>query len=506
MESFLFCESCEVLFYLLVLRRINMRRILVDGLSGFFRTAVVDDGELVELIVEEKNKEFSVGSVYSGIVKKILPGQFAFIDIGDSRDTFLYLIDNKEKNIFQYNERKNQNELKIKCGQEIVVQIVKEGTDIKCPVVSSMITFSGRYIVMLFNDSGVNISKKISDETKKSQLFALGKKIVDKYSIDFGVIMRTNCVDVDENVIIDEANSIIERYNEVVKKGNFYKAPSEIYKAESETNRIIRDLLKNDTDEIVVNEISIYNNFFHEYSEKGKGKLVFYDNPVPMFDSFFVEKQIEYALHNKIWLKCGGFIVIDYTEACVVIDVNTGKYSGKNHRQVVLKTNIEAAREITKQIRLRNLSGMIIIDFIDMKFSEDREAVKAIIQNEVKKDRVGVFVVGMTELGLMQLTRKKIRQPIYKVLTCKCPACMGNGFIFNEHFISDKIKNEICSIFSSTIYNRVVVHSNKKVIDSLKGKNDEYKLIEEKFKGKIEFDVILTHKLDYYKLDKFKSR
>ena len=395
-----------------------MRRILVDGLSEFFRTAVVEDGELVELIVEEKNKKFSVGSVYSGLVKKILPGQFAFIDIGDSRDTFLYLVDNKEKNIFQYDECKNKSELKIKCGQEIIVQIIKEGTDIKCPVVSSMVTFSGKYIVMLFNDFGVNISKKISDDAERDRLFALGKKIVDKYSFDFGIIMRTNCVGVDESVIFDEADSIFERYNNIIKKGNFYKAPSEIYRAESETSRIIRDLLKNDTDEIIVNEISLYNNIFNEYTENGKGKLIFYDNSVPMFDNFFVEKQIERALHNKIWLKCGGFIIIDYTEACVVIDVNTGKYSGKDHRQVVLKTNVEAAKEIAKQIRLRNLSGMIIIDFIDMKFSEDREIVKTTLENEVKKDRVGVFVVGFKELCLMEITRKKKRQPIFKELKC----------------------------------------------------------------------------------------
>lgn len=480
-----------------------MIRILVDCLSNFYRTAVIENGELVELIIEEKEKDFSVGSIYAGIVKKILPSQFAFIDIGDSKNTFLYLIDGKEKNIFEYNDVKKQNELKIKCGQELIVQLVKEGTEEKCPVVSSMITFSGKYIVLLFNDRGVNVSKKISDEKERNRLIEVGEKIISKYSLDFGVIMRTGCVDVGEDIIFAEADTLVEKYSEIIRKGTFYKAPFELYRAKSETDRIIRDLLKNDTDEIVINESSVYDNFVNEYSNRGK--VIFYNNSVPLFDNFFVEKQIEKALHNKIWLKSGGFIVIDYAEACVVIDVNTGKCSAKSHRQTVLNTNIEAAKEVAKQIRLKNLSGMIIIDFIDMKFSEDRKNVRDILENEVKKDRVGVTVVGMTELGLMQITRKKVRQPIFKILTCKCPACGGNGFIFNERFISEKIKNEICSIFSSTIYNKVVIHSNQKVIDAFKGKNDKYKIIEEKFGGEIIFDVVMTHKLDYYKLDKFKE-
>ena len=187
-----------------------MIRILVDCLSNFYRTAVIENGELVELVIEEKEKDFSVGSIYAGVVKKILPSQFAFIDIGDSKNTFLYLIDGKEKNIFEYNDVKKQNELKIKCGQELIVQLVKEGTEEKCPVVSSMITFSGKYIVLLFNDRCVNVSKKISDEKERNKLIELGEKIVSKYSLDFGIIMRSDCVDVGEDIIFAEADALVE--------------------------------------------------------------------------------------------------------------------------------------------------------------------------------------------------------------------------------------------------------------------------------------------------------
>ena len=474
-----------------------MRKVLVDCLSEFFRTAVMENGELIEIIIEEKNKKFTVGSIYIGVVKKILPSQFAFIDIGDSDSTFLHITDKKERNIF------DDNKLKIKCGQEIIVQVVKEGTEEKRPVVSSMITFSGKYIVLLFNDKGVNISKKIDNEEERNKLLSLGNKIVSLSSEEFGVIMRTNCVDTDEDIIYDEAQKLIERYKSVVEAGTYIKAPSEIYKAENETEKVIRDLLKDDTDEIIINDIFEYNSFISKYS--GKGKVIFYDGAVPIFDNFFAQKQIEKALHNKIWLKCGGFIVIDYAEACTVIDVNTGKYSGGNHRNTVFKTNAEAAKEIAKQLRLKNLSGIIIIDFIDMTYSEDVEKITEILKNEVKKDRVGVTVVGMTELGLMQLTRKKVRQPLSKTLTCKCPACSGNGFIFSEYFIADKIKNEISSIFASTIYKRVILESSKKIVDIFKGKNDEYKIIEEKFGGKIEFNVILTKNFNYYKLEKHKE-
>jgi ribonuclease G len=457
----------------------------------------MENGELIELIIEEKNKAFTVGSIYIGIIKKILPSQFAFIDIGDFGDTFLHITDKKERNIF------DNNKLKIKCGQEIIVQVVKEGTEEKRPVVSSMITFSGKYIVLLFNDKGVSISKKIDNEEERDRLLSLGNKIISLSSEELGVIMRTNCVKTDENIIYDEAEELIEKYKNVVKTGIYTKAPAEIYRAENETEKVMRDLLKDDTDEIVINDISEYNNFISNYS--GKGKVIFYDGTVPIFDNFFARKQIEKALYNKVWLKCGGFIVIDYAEACTVIDVNTGKYSGGNHRNTVFKTNSEAAKEIAKQLRLKNLSGIIIIDFIDMMCSEDTEKITEILKNEVKKDRVGVTVVGMTELGLMQLTRKKVRQPLSKALTCRCPACNGNGFIFNEYFIADKIKDEISSIFASTIYKKVVLESSKKIIDIFKGKNNEYKLIEEKFGGKIEFNAILTKNFNYYKLEKYKE-
>lgn len=480
-----------------------MRKILVDGLSSFFRTAVLEDGELVELVVEEKNKTFSVGSIYSGVVEKILPSQFAFINIGDSRNTFLHLTDKRERNIYKFNEAKKKNELTIKCGQDIIVQIIKEGTDEKCPVVSSMLTFTGKYIVLLCNDNGINISKKIEDDDERQRLLKIGKEIVSADCQKFGIIMRTNCVGVDCDIILEEGKKLIEKYNEVLKKGTYLKAPCEIYKAENETYKVIRDLIKSENDEIIINEISEYNKFIDNYS--GEGKVVFYDSPVGLFDNFFAEKQVEKALHNKIWLKCGGFIVIDYAEACVVIDVNTGKNSAKSHEETVLKTNIQAAKEIAKQLRLKNLSGMIIVDFIDMHSKEDRDKVFEVLENEVKKDRAGVVIVGMTELGIMQLTRKKVRQPLSKILTCKCPACGGSGFIFNEHFIADKIKNEICSIFSSTIYNKVIVSSNQRVIDFLKKAGDSYKLIEEKFGAKIEFKVIATQKLDYYKIEKFKE-
>ncbi len=478
-----------------------MKKILIDSLSDFFKTAIVENGELVELLIEEKNKKFSVGNIYTGVVKKILPSQFAFINIGYEKNTFLHLTDNKEKSIYEYDKLNDTKKLKIKCGQDIIVQVIKEGTDEKCPVVSSMITLSGKYIVLLFNDNGINISKKISDLKVREKLISIGEKIVKESPFDLGIIMRTNCLETEESVIIEEAKALIKKYTSIVEKGKYTKAPAEIYKNINETNEAIRDLIKNDDDEIIFNDAIEYNNFMTSYN--GKGKIILYDSPVPLFDNFFVQKQIEKALHNKIWLKCGGFIVIDYTEACIVIDVNTGKHSGKNHRKTVLKTNIEAAKEIAKQIRLKNLSGIIIIDFIDMHFSEDRKEIWKVLSDEVKKDRVGVTVVGMTELGLMQITRKKVRKPISKLLTCKCPVCSGSGFVFNEMFIADKIKNEILSIFSSTVYNNVVVSSNQRIIDVLKGKNDEYKNIENKFNKKISFEIITTQKLDYYKIEKF---
>lgn len=471
-----------------------MKRIVIDYMSNQYRTALIEDGQLLELIIENKDKKLAVGNIYIGKIKKILPSKFVFIDLGDEKNAFLYLNDKKDDFFYSFNELKGEKELTIKQGQEILVQVEKDAVDEKGAVVTGRLSFAGKYVVLLINDTGIGISKKIENTTKREELKNISKEMLPE---GFGLIMRTNCENVSTDEIKEEIRKLLEKSRIVLEKGNYTKAPLLIYEAENETEKIIRDFSVNySEDEVIVNSKQIYEEIKNYTNAK------YYDNKIPIFDYYSIESQIEKALNNKIWLKSGGFIVIDETEALAVIDVNTGKHTGANHRKTVFKTNSEAVIEILKQVRLRNISGMIIIDFIDMQFEEDRAAIKQLLYEHKKKDRIPITIVGMTELSLMQLTRKKSRLPLSKVLLCDCPSCKGLGKIENELYISDKIRNRICSIFSQTIYNKVIISSNKRVIDAFRGNNDEYKEIEQLYGKEIILNIIPTQKLDYFEIEK----
>lgn len=476
-----------------------MKRILIDFLSSYIRTAVVEDGELTEIIIESKSKKFSIGNIYTGIIRKILPSQFAFVDIGASKNTFLYLNDKKEEKLYKYNEHKQKNELTIKQGQQIIVQMIKEAIGEKGAVVTTQLSFTGKYAVLMYNENSIGVSKKIDDEEKRKELIEIAKKYLKD---NYGLIMRTNCKDISENEISDEISKLMKLCKDIVEKGKYSKAPSIIYSAKYETEKIMNDYILYDNDEIIINDINEFNLFMDINNDEIIKKIKLYDNNIPMFEYYFIEKQIEKALHNKIWLKSGGFIIIEQTEAFNIIDVNTGKFTGKNHRQTVLKTNEEAAFEIAKQIKLRNLSGMIIIDFIDMIFEDDRNYIYKILTIITKKDRINTNVVGMTQLGLMQLTRKKLRQPLSKILLHDCLCCNGVGKVESSLFITDKIKNQISSIFAQTIYNEVVLSAGTEIIDTFIGNNNEYKIIEKKHNGRILFNIINTQKYNYYNIEK----
>lgn len=472
-----------------------MKKIIVDCLSNQIRTALLEDGQLTELIVEDRDKKIAVGNIYVGKVSKILPSQFAFIDLGDDKNSFLQLNDKKEKSLYTVNGS-GVKELAIKQGQDIIVQVIKEAGDEKGAVVTTQLSFSGKYVVLLYNDRGIGISKKIEDKDRISELKGIAESVLPK---GYGLIMRTNCQYAEENTILSEIEKLISVCNGVLNKGQYAKAPFEIYCEVSNTQKMIRDLMTKDTDEIIINDRDEFEEIMTDMPEC---KVTLYEGVIPLFHNYYVESQIEKALNNKQWLKSGGFLIIDQTEAMTVIDVNTGKHTGKTHRQTVLKTNIEAVEEIAKIMRVRNFSGMIIIDFIDMEEKEDREKIYNALVKITKQDRIKTIVVGMTELGLMQLTRKKTRKPLNKVLKCRCPMCEGTGEIPNEQYISDKIRNQVINIFTDTIYNYVVVSANKKVISAFKGKDDEYKRIEKKYNGKIELEIIETGRFDYFEIKK----
>lgn len=468
-----------------------MDKIYIDGLGGRVRTALKENGELTE-IVYESGEGFDVGGIYAGRVAKVLKGQFIFINIGAEKNAFLQPDTAKEP--FLYN---SEGKLIVKEGDCLTVQLTKAAVDEKGAVVSTRLNFSGKYCVVIARDFGIGVSRKIDDEVKRTEFKALAEKLLPK---GFGVIMRTECENTPIENVENELKMLVERANKVLAKGESIKPPALVYEELSETSRIVRDLAVNKDTEVITNSSEIAEKL---KSETGIESVSLYTEKVPFFNNFGIESAIEKALHKKVWLKSGGYLVFDYSEAMNVIDVNSGKHSGKNLKNFALKVNLEAAEEIAKQIKLRNLTGMIIIDFIDMKNNEDINKVSARLKECVAKDRITTALVGMTELGLMQLTRKKNRLPLHKTLMRSCPCCMGTGLTENEFYVADKVLSEIISLLTQTIYNKISI----KCSGALKKAFNKYErtvaALQKEFDAEITFEEVPTARLYYYSIEKY---
>ncbi|MBR1443908.1 MAG: ribonuclease E/G [Firmicutes bacterium] len=457
-----------------------MRRIVCDSLCGYCKTAVMQDDELVELIVEKREKKLMQGSIFVGKIKRILPSKFMFIDLGDEKNAFLYLNDRREERLYRKNEKTGKNELCVKQGDDITVRVEKEDTAIKGAAVTSNISVAGEYCVLLPFEKKVGVSKKIDGNEKREHLKRIGEDILEGR---YGLIMRTKCENADDEEIKNDITGLVEKYEEIERKSRYSLAPCEIYHDMSDGEKAMRDFIQGDDDEIIINDKDEYERI------KNSGKynnIRYYDDAIPIFERYGIKKQIDKALNKKVWLDCGGFIIIEQTEACSVIDVNTGKFTGGDHEKTVFKVNEEAASEIAKQIRLRNLSGMIIVDFIDMKSGKNIKALEEKMREEVRADRTRTTVIGMTELGLMQITRRKTRKPLAESILCDCPMCRGSGKIGNDELTADKMRREVIGIFSQTVCGCVEVHAGKELINAFEGTDGEHrKEIEEKFSKKI---------------------
>ena len=396
-----------------------MNRILVDETSYGTRIGVVENGTLVELIYEKKNSLPIVGNVYAGKIMNVLPGmQACFVDIGREKNAFLYYGDDKDN---------NGNMVKPKMGSDVIVQVEKAEMGAKGAVLTKRISFAGKFLVVIPGDDKIGISKKITDSAERKRIKDIIEQLLPE---NYGIIVRTEGKDKSYEIYEKEIKRLVEKSEGVLSKAEYAKAPSLLYTEINGVEKVLRDLYNDSIDEIVVNSSLDYETLIKLCEEKdiSPKKIVMYESDVPMFENYYVASQAKAAFSKHVWLKSGGFIIIEQTEACVVIDVNTGKYTGKADLQkTILKTNLEAADEIARQLRLRNLNGMIIVDFIDMKTEENRKILQKHLEEAVAKDRLQTIVVGMTELGLMQITRKKKRQSIQQLMTRSCHCCGGSG-------------------------------------------------------------------------------
>ena len=388
-----------------------MIEILIDTQETEKRIALIENGNLVEYYIEEENQNRREGNIYIGIVKDLVKGmQAAFIDIGTEKNGFIHLKDilpKIDETKEQIRDNVNINEV-AKTNQKILVQIKKDSNMLKGARVSTHINLPGRYIVLMPNTSIITVSQKIENKEEQERLIKLVKENITPGN---GAVIRTSA-EGKEKEIIKDIKAAERKWNKI--KEDFEKdkenKPKLIAKAENILEKMILDFPEKAIDKIIVNSKEEYNNIKKQNEETGYlGNIKLELEMENIFEKYDIQKQINKIENRKVWLKCGGFISIDKTEALTAIDVNTGKYTGnKNIEETIYKVNEEATIEIAKQIRLRDIGGIIIIDYIDMKNIENKKKIQKLLEEKLKKDRTKTQVEGFTKLDLMEMTRKHI--------------------------------------------------------------------------------------------------
>ncbi|MGB3561455.1 MAG: Rne/Rng family ribonuclease [Thermoanaerobaculia bacterium] len=406
------------------------------------RAALLEDGRVVEILIEPRVHQAGVvGNIFKGRVARVVPGiQAAFVDIGLERNAFLYAGDVHEEleslglqgtppSGPQAAEQKPIEEL-LSAGQELFVQAVKDPLPNKGTRVTTHITLPGRLLVLLPTVSKVGISRRIDDEAERQRLEEL---LTQHLPASCGVIVRTAGAGREAEDFTRELERLCAEWQDLTEKSRSMSPPALVHREEDLAIRVVRDLLETHFEAIWVSGAGTAERvvgFLSAWEPDLVEKVRVFDEPVGLFERFGVEDEIEATLRHKVWLKSGGHISIHPTEALVAIDVNTGRFVGEQDLEAtVLQTNLEAAREVAHQIRLRDLSGILVVDFIDMEEPENRAAVLSAFERELERDRAKSQVLGISEFGLVQITRKRGRQNLERLMTQGCPYCRSRGRI-----------------------------------------------------------------------------
>ena len=437
--------------------------ILINVRPQETRVAYLDGGILTDLKIERKSSPTLVGSVHRGKVMRVLPGmQAAFVDIGLEKAAFLYVGDIREdfEEGFNEFEREPSDEEHdpestkvaavkvpiqdlIKEGQYIMVQVAKDPIGTKGARITTHISLPGRFVVYLPTVRHLGISRRIEDEAERDRL----KALVVKVAASGGVIVRTAGEGATEEQLRTDIEYLDRLSQEVLKSYEKKKTVGLIHGELDVELRALRDMMNEDVSAVWVDDAEVHRrvkNFVAQLIPKYKQNITYYDDQKPLFDLYDIEMEISRSLDRKVWLKSGGYIVIDEAEALVVIDVNTGKFVGKKDLEdTILKTNLEAVKEIAHQLRIRNIGGIIIIDLIDMEKENHREKVLSVLSEELQKDRSRTNVISMSSLGLVEMTRKRIRPSLIKTLCEPCSFCEGKGFIKRKSTVANEIFREL---------------------------------------------------------------
>ncbi|TAH66102.1 MAG: ribonuclease E/G, partial [Anaerolineaceae bacterium] len=384
-------------------------------------SALYDGMDMIQVSINPANDDTILGNIYLGKVKNIVKNiNAAFVEIADGRMCYYSMSENRFPIMANQTDQDIENsktESKIKIGDELIVQVIKEDVKTKAPVVSSNINLTGKFVALTYGKSSVGVSTKIEDAKERQRLRSLVKPYSTK---EYGIIVRTNSAFIEDEIIINEINNLIELYKSIRTYGVHKSRYSLLYRTPPGYICDIRDGYSDRLDEFVTDDKDLYENmkeYLLQHQPEDKDKLRLYEDTELSLSSLYgIKEKINDAVKPLVWLKSGGTLVIQHTEALTVIDVNTGKaIAGKKKvQETFLKVNLEAAKEISKQIRLRNISGIIIIDFIDMDLQKNKDLLMNELEEHLKKDPIKTTLVDMTALGLVEVTRKKLRKPLHE--------------------------------------------------------------------------------------------
>ncbi len=435
------------------------KEIVINYTSREIRIAILEDNELVEFLVEREDSRRTVGGIYLGRVNAVIPGiQAAFVDIGQEKAAFLHVSDvatgsidpdNLDDEDIDFQSRRRRREYPpietlLKKGQEITVQIRKEAIGTKGPRLSSQISLPGRYAVLMPNLDHIGVSKKIENRKERHRLRSLLRKYRPKGS---AVIVRTAGNGVTAEQLREDIKQLEQRWNEIRNKSERATPPTLLHEDVDITVFALRDLFTEDVHQIIVDnseEHGRLRSYLKSFAPHLASKVKLYKDNTPIFDYFEIEGEIEKTLESKIWVRKGGYIVIEHTEALVSIDVNTGRFTGKkNQEETILETNLIAAKEIARQLRLRDIGGIIVIDFIDMEREENRRKVYNEFRNAMRKDRSRARVSQISDLGLIEVSRKRVRPSLLHFFSDECPYCAGSGKILSIESMAMKVEHWI---------------------------------------------------------------
>jgi len=496
--------------------------LVINATSEETRVALLENGKTAELFIERAKDRGLVGNIYKGRVVRVLPGmQAAFVDVGLDRAAFLYVGDvmqdpskvpDMEEDPEDDASREDDEdgggdtgasiEDLLEEGQELLVQVIKDPIGTKGCRVSTHISLAGRHLVFMPYIDHIGISRRIQSKKERDRLMQILERFADSKA-GGGFIARTASENVSVRKLRNDMVLLNNLYKYIKQKTAKVKAPALVYEELDLSLRAARDIFTADVDELVVDDARAYERimtFIDRYMPRLKSVVSLYQGPEPIFDHFGVEMDINRSLGRKVWLKSGGYIVIDQAEALTAIDVNTGRFVGQhNLEDTILKTNLEAVREIVEQLRLRNLGGIVIIDFIDMEKEANRKKVTNAMREECKKDRAKTHVTEISELGLVQMTRKRVRESIGHVLCEPCFYCDGKGYLKSKTTICYEIFRELKREASHIEGDTIVVNAHPEICDMLLDEENQGIVNMERNTGK----KIMLRSLPYFHLEQY---